>query len=58
MEIKKNVNKVYDALIVPYEGESVTDIHVNIMSDFLNEGEEIIIYINKLNTSSVLKNYI
>ena len=50
---KKNVNKVYDALIVPYEGESVTDIHVNIMSDFLNEGEEIIIYINKLNTSSV-----
>lgn len=55
---KKNVNKVYDALIVPYEGESVTDIHVNIMPDFLSEGEEIIIYINKLNTSSVLRNYI
>lgn len=55
---KKNVNRIYDALIVPYEGENVTDIHVNIMPDFLSEGEEIIIYINKLNTSSVLKNYI
>lgn len=37
---KKGVNKIYDALIVPHEGESVTDIHVDVMPDFLREGEK------------------
>lgn len=55
---------VYDSLLLPYEGNNFSDEYVDIKDDFLlqcgNNLKEnaITIYITKLNTVEVLKNYI
>lgn len=53
---------IFDSLLVPYEEESITEQYVNIDSDYLfrskNGKKPIIIYLTRLNTIKVLKNYI
>lgn len=57
---------IFDSLVVPYEKESVTEQYVNIASEYLFHPKNntkykmkpITIYLTRLNTITVLKNYI
>lgn len=50
--------EIYDALIVPTEGENKTDIHVEILPTFLRDDEQLTIYLHKLNIESVILEFI
>ena len=54
----EKANRVYDALIIPTEGPTNTEVHTDIDQDYLEQGgHEIKIFLNKLNTVQVLANY-
>ena len=55
---KEQAKNIYDALIVPYEGPTMTEVHVNILSEFLKDNQKVKIYLCKLNSNSVIKEFI
>lgn len=57
--LSNRAKKTYDALILPSETSTRTEIHLNLASDYwFNESEKIKILLTHLNTQDVLKNFI
>lgn len=55
---KEGAKNIYDALIVPYEGETRTEVHVHVLPEFITNGGEVKIYLCRLNANRVIKLFI
>lgn len=54
---EKKVDNIYNALIIPTEEKSKTEIHVEILPQFLSKNQDVKIYLNYLRTVEVIKNF-
>ncbi|MEE5988227.1 LlaJI family restriction endonuclease [Ligilactobacillus equi] len=54
---RAGTKKIYDALIVPTEGETDTEVHVEINNKFLEENNSITIYLCYLNAQKTIELY-